>query len=113
MFENLSSSEPGVRIGRIAFVVVAALPVVAFLHVVFSSGGTKDEQFSNFVLGILSLLLSLFMTVLGAAILTYVLIKRLPSRFWIPALFFAALPLLYWLTATLVGLIVGHPAMLR
>jgi len=111
--ENESSSAGGIKIGRIVFCVLTALPVATFMNIIFFPGTTKEEQFTNFMLGILALSMSLILTVIGSVIVIYMVAKRSAIIFWPIALFFAAFPLLYWLAAIVAEALVGRPVMLR
>lgn len=110
--ENESLNAGGIKIGKIVFCVLAALPVAAFMRIIFLPGTTKEEQFTNFLFGIFALLMSLIMTVIGSIITIYVLVKRSAIRFWLIALSFAAFPLLYWLASIVVEAVMGRPVML-
>ena len=81
MFESEIESPPSaIRIGRIAFCVVAALPVAGFIHIVLYPGTDKDERMMNFLIGFLAMGLSLIMTVVGLVFLFSALLARRVSR---------------------------------
>ncbi|MEO6655228.1 MAG: hypothetical protein ABIO36_04030 [Pyrinomonadaceae bacterium] len=92
-----------IKIGRIAYLVVAVLVDIGCLSVIFDPGKTKEEGFGSFLLGVLTLVLS---AALSAPVFPHVVwkwIKRERPVFWTVALIVAAFPMLFLLGAVIFG----------
>jgi hypothetical protein len=105
MFESVGRSGNSnlLSIGRIAFCVFTALPIIILLRLLLDPGQTKEERLGDFLQGIIMYLLSLILTFVGGMILIRAKIKRLPVLFWSIALLFAALPILVALAAAFIA----------
>lgn len=82
-------------VGRITYLVIAAIPVAIFLRLLLDPGETKDERFSDFLQRFLMLIVDIPVVLVGLVILIRSRLKRFPLRFWIFAVLFAALPILF------------------
>ena len=83
-----------IKIGRIAYLVVAVLFDIGSLSAVFDPGKTKEEQFGSFLLGGLTFMGSLILSVSVFPYVVWKLAKRERPVFWCIALLVAAFPIL-------------------
>jgi hypothetical protein len=82
-------------VGRIAYCVLAALPLALFFRLLLDPGETKDERFSDFLQAWLLTFINLPVVLVGIAILVRERFHRNPVLFWGVAVFVAAIPILF------------------
>ena len=81
-------------VGRIAYCVIAAIPLAIFFRLLLDPGQTKNEQFSDFVLGWLQTFLNVPIVLVGIGILIRQRILKNPTLFWLVAVVIASSPIL-------------------
>ena len=95
MLETSVEGTARITVGRIAYCVVAAFPLLTFLHSVFHPGQTKDERFRDFLLGILQISLNVLVVVVGIGVLLWKRAKDKPLKFWVAAVLVSGIPLIF------------------
>jgi len=81
-------------VGRIAYCVVAAIPLAIFFSLLFDPGQTKAERFSDFVLSWLQTFLNVPIVLVGVGILIRQRIRKNSTLFWLVAIVIASSPIL-------------------
>jgi len=88
-----------ITVGRITYCVVAALPVLIFLHLLFDPGQSRDDRLRDFMLGWILVFLNVPTALVGIGVLIWQRYQRHPMRFWLLAVFVSSVPLLFMIVS--------------
>jgi hypothetical protein len=94
MFNEVPASSR-IKVGRITFIVLSALPIAMAVHLLLDHPANKSEGLESMILGFLMMFLSLILGVIGAAIVIRKALKRESVLFWLCSTIAVALPGLY------------------
>lgn len=82
-------------VGRIAYCVFAAIPLVLFFRLLLDPGQTKDERFSDFVQAWLLTFINVPIVLVGVGVLIRQRSRGNRDWFWPVAVIVAAIPILF------------------
>ncbi len=96
-------------VGRIAFWVVAAIPFAILIRTWIDPDQGRDGRFSDFLLGILALIVIAALTLVGIGVTIQRAFRRKPLFFWAISTGIVSIPVVYIFLKFFIDLISAAP----
>lgn len=94
MFDDVPDGSR-IKIGRIAFLVLSALPLAIAIHLLSDDPVDKHERLVNMLFGFIMIVLSSLLAVIGTTIVIRKITKGETILFWLCSTIVVALPEIY------------------